>query len=121
MGASLLNDFFNSRVNVAVMLAPRSSLGLTNGDFISFFWFIWGIWQQMLQDISWYNLLSRSSNIESAASCYSDIQNCADTDSALNQQRLPWYKAHQYAGISWMTIEHNAQIGWYDKFQQWDY
>jgi len=39
----------------------------------------------------------------------------------MNADRLPFFAAHKWAGISWMTIEHNAQIGWYKAFQQWDY
>jgi lysosomal acid lipase/cholesteryl ester hydrolase len=66
MGASLLPVFFNSKVDVHIALSPRTDLSRTYGNFIAFFWYVWAIWQRMLQDMGWYDILSRDSYYASA-------------------------------------------------------
>lgn len=107
-------EFFNTRVNVHIALNPRTDLQRTNGQFISVIWFIWGLWQRLVQDAGWAGLLDREKYIADAQTCTNNIAACSQQNGAsMNADRLPFFAAHKMAGISWMTIEHNAQIGWY--------
>lgn len=117
MGASLNPEFYNSAVNVHIALSPRTDLSKTYGAIIGFFWFIWALILRLVQDAGMYDLLQRESYYNDASNCAGNLFGCQTEDyKSLELERLPYYKAHMWAGQSWLSVDHNAQNAWYGKF-----
>jgi pimeloyl-ACP methyl ester carboxylesterase len=126
MGAALKPDFFNSKINFAVIVSPVVRFDKVYPFPFHHLMALYAFFRKLIQKFGWYDLESmRISAHTDAFWCRDNLDFCAilkgyDTEN-MPIDRLSTMTYYGDVGTAWGFYEHYAQIGMAGRFQRMDY